>query len=177
MERVNELRIRPETGADVEEVRDVVTQAFAGVEHSTGTEAAIIDALRAEGALSVSLVAVRDGEVIGHVAASPVKISSGTDGWFGIGPVAVRPERQGGGVGSTLMRRAVETLRRHGAAGAVLLGEPGFYSRFGFRTVPGLTYPGAPAEYFLALPFADGPPPQGEVTYHRAFDVPPPELR
>lgn len=167
---MNQLHIRPETEADVEVVRDVVTQAFAGVEHSDGSEPAIVDALREAGALTVSLVAEQDGVVIGHVAASPVRIGETAAGWYGIGPVAVHPDQQGRGIGSALMEQVVDTLRVAGAAGAVLLGEPAFYTRFGFRQVPGLSYPGAPAEYFLALPFTDTPPPAGAASYHEAFN-------
>lgn len=166
---MNQLHIRTETTGDVEVVRDVVTQAFAGVEHSDGSEPAIVDALREAGALTVSLVAEQDGEVTGHVAVSPVSIGGTTAGWYGIGPVAVRPDRQGRGIGSLLMAHVLDTLRGAGAAGAVLLGEPEFYNRFGFRRITGLVYPGAPAEYFLALPLIDAPPPTGEVSYHAAF--------
>lgn len=168
---MNQLQIRPETRADIEVVRDVVKQAFDGVEHSAGTEPAIVDALREAGALTVSLAAVRGGEIIGHVAASPVEISDGTPGWSGIGPVAVRPDLQGAGVGSALMEHVLETLRGTGATGVVLLGEPDFYTRFGFLPLAGLAYPGPPREYFLALPLNSGPTPQGTVTYHRAFGV------
>lgn len=166
---MKQLDIRPETGADTGVVRDVVTQAFADVEHSDGSEPAIVDALREARALTVSLVAEQDGKVIGHVAASPVTIADGIAGWFGIGPVAVRPDRQGAGIGSALMERVLDTLREAGAAGAVLLGDPVFYTRFGFRPVAGLTYPAAPTEYFLALPLTNAPLPGGEVSYHPAF--------
>jgi len=56
----------------------------------------------------------------------------------------------------------------------VLVGEPAFYSRFGFRAVPTLLLPGVPAEYFQALAL-HGRVPHGEVSYHEAFDVRPPE--
>ncbi len=163
-----ELRIRREAEDDVATVRRVVERAFAGVEHSDQTEPHIVDALRRAGALTASLVAVSPA-VIGHAAASPVTIGDGTEGWFGIGPVAVDPDHQGRGVGSELMERLVRELRTAGAHGAVLLGEPGFYSRFGFKVLDGLVYPDAPAKYFLALPLRDSPAPRGMVTYHPAF--------
>ncbi len=164
------LRIRRETDADIPAIHLLVARAFAGVEHSAGTEPFIVDALRRAGALTLSLLAVNP-EVVGHVAASPVTIGDGTKGWFGIGPVAVDPPRQGRGVGSALMERVLEELRDGDAAGAVLLGEPEFYSRFGFRAIEGLTYPEAPPDHFLTLPFRDDPAPQGVVTYHPAFHV------
>lgn len=68
------------------------------------------------------------------------------------------------------MRHALERLRLLDAAGCVLLGDPGYYSRFGFRAVAGLVYPGVPAEYFQALSL-DGSMAQGVVTYHPAFEA------
>ena len=65
---------------------------------------------------------------------------------------------------------AISALQAQSAQGCVLLGEPDYYRRFGFRTVPGLELPGVPAEYFQALSF-EGPPPQGQVSYHRAFNA------
>ncbi|GHC23545.1 hypothetical protein GCM10008094_12940 [Aidingimonas halophila] len=59
-------------------------------------------------------------------------------------------------------------LQKRGARGCVVLGEPGYYSRFGFRAVPGLILPGVPPEYFMALAWGDDVP-QGEVAYHSAF--------
>lgn len=167
---MKQLHIRHETGADTDVVRDVVTQDFADVEYSDGSEPAIVDALGEADALTVSLVALEDQEVIGHVAASPVTIGDGTVDWAGIGPVTARPDRQGRGVCSALMEHILAALCDAGAAGAVLPGEPEFYSRFDFRPAEGLTYPGGPAEYFLALSFTDDPWPVGEVSYHPAFN-------
>lgn len=160
--------IRPEQPTDAAAIRRVVKAAFDTAEHSDHTEHDIVDALRAADALAVSLVVEDEGSVIGYVAASPVTIGTTSVGWLGIGPVAVSPVRQGTGIGSALMKAALERLRHSGAAGAVVLGEPGYYRRFGFERVPGLNFPGAPSEYFLALSF--GPKiPVGEAHYHRAF--------
>src|SRR5690606_39869862 len=82
-----------------------------------------------------SKVAESDGEIIGHVAISPVRISDSADGWFGLGPISVLPEFQGQGVGSQLMKSALDELEARGAAGCVVLGEPGYYGRFGFKVV------------------------------------------
>lgn len=75
--------------------------------------------------LSVSLVAECDGEVVGHVAASPVTLSEGTTEWFGLGPVSVLPAWQGRGIGSALMEACLSRLRERGARGCLLVGEPG----------------------------------------------------
>ncbi len=120
--------------------------------------------------LSVSLVAECDGEVVGHVAASPVTLSEGTTEWFGLGPVSVLPAWQGRGIGSALMEACLSRLRERGARGCLLVGEPGYYQRFGFRHLPELILPGVPPEYFMALNWSDDRP-QGEVDFHPAFEA------
>ncbi len=164
------LEIRPETPADAGAITEVIVAAFTAAEHVDGTEQFIVEALRKAGALTLSLVAERDGEIIGHVAVSPVTISDGTRGWYGLGPIAVLPARQEQGVGSALMRAALASLEARGAEGLVLLGDPAYYRRFGFRTIDGLVYPGPPPEYFMALPLGESLP-SGEVSYHAAFDA------
>ncbi|QZD91082.1 N-acetyltransferase [Qipengyuania aurantiaca] len=162
------LTIRPESPADHAQIAVVTEAAFAEVEHSDGSEVAIVERLRAEGDLALSLVA-EDGErIVGHVAVSPVKISDGTTGWFGLGPISVLPSCQREGVGLRLMQRAIADTRSQGARGIVLLGEPAYYTRFGFEHDPKLAYPGPPAEYFQRL-VLDGDPPSGTVTYAPAF--------
>lgn len=129
-----------------------------------------MNALREAGKLSVSLVCELDGVVVGHVAVSPVTISDGSQGWFGLGPISVVPQHQKQGIGTKLMEQALVELKNRGAAGCVLVGEPGFYYRFGFKVVEGLVLPDVPPEYFLALPFS-AEIPHGEVMYHEAFSA------
>jgi putative acetyltransferase len=160
--------IRDERASDAAVIRAVVESAFETAPHSSGTEPSIIDALRAAGALSVSLVAVEEGDIVGHVAFSPVTIDGGAQGWFGLGPVAVRPDRQQRGIGDMLIRRGLERLMHTGANGCVVLGEPGYYGRFGFESDPALGYGNVPPGYFQRIVFK-GPPPAGEVAYHSAF--------
>lgn len=167
------LSIRPETAADVASIHALTADAFVNAEHSSHTEHFIVDALRERGELAVSLVAEQDGQVLGHVALSPVVIGDGSAGWFGLGPISVAPQRQGQGIGSALMQAALDALRERGARGCVLLGEPGYYGRFGFRAEPGLVLPGVPAEYFQAL-CLQPPMAQGEVRYSPAFEAGPP---
>lgn len=162
--------IRKEVPADVSAIEAVTVAAFRSAEHSSGTEQHIIAALRGAGELVISLVAEEHGQVVGHLAASPVAISDGAANWYSLGPVSVVPERQAQGVGTLLVTSALEELRILGAAGCVVLGDPGYYGRFGFKVVDGLVYPGVPAAYFQALSF-DGRFPQGEVAYHEAFSA------
>ena len=159
--------IRPEAPADAAAISTLTEAAFAGAEHSDGTEAQIVERLRDAGALLISLVAVRDGQIIGHVAFSDVTIGGQDLAWVGLGPVSVSPALQAGGVGSALIREGFSRLQTT-RKGCVVLGDPGYYARFGFTVRPGLTYPGVPPEYFMALAW-DGAPPQGEVAYHPAF--------
>lgn len=172
--------LREEQSDDAEAIADLVQAAFDGAPHSDGTEAAILDGLRRAGALRLSLVAERDGAIVGQVAFSPVTVSpvtvppvtgDGADrGWLGLGPVAVHPQHQGQGIGGGLIRQGLEQLEAQGAAGCVVLGDPGYYQRFGFRADPGLVLPGPPAEYFQAL-VLNGPSVTGVVAYHPAFSA------
>jgi putative acetyltransferase len=118
--------------------------------------------------LAVSLVAVQGGEVVGHVAFSPVSIAGAGGGWYGLGPVSVEPALQGRGVGQALIRAGIERLVERDAAGCVVLGDPGYYRRFGFESDPALYYADAPAPYFQRL-VLKGPSPRGEAVYHPAF--------
>jgi putative acetyltransferase len=163
-----EIRIRPELADDVEVIEAVTTAAFLNAPHTAHTEQFVVAALRRAGALSISLAAEVDGAVVGHVAVSPVSLSDGTKGWFGLGPISVVPALQGRGIGSYLMRDALEILRTRGAAGCVLVGDPGYYERFGFRAEPKLSCSGVPPQNLLALPFGS-PAPKADITFHAAF--------
>ncbi|MDX3775646.1 N-acetyltransferase [Chromatiaceae bacterium AAb-1] len=162
------MRIRNELPSDTTAIEVVTVAAFKNTAHTDHTEQFIIRELRNYGALSVSLVAEDGGAVIGHVAVSPVTISSGAAGWYGLGPISVTPERQGSGIGTQLMWAVLNELRSSGASGCVVLGEPGYYSRFGFVADPGLVLSGVPPEYFQAISFS-GSLPAGTVSYHDAF--------
>jgi len=163
--------IRDEASGDAAAIRAVTLAAFRDMPYSEQTEAAIVDALRAAGALAISLVATEGDAVVGHVAVSPVTIA-GTEapGWYGLGPLSVRPDRQRRGIGTALMRAVVERLRTRGARGCVLVGHPAYYARFGFGDTGGLGYPGVPSGYFRALAFADEVP-AGIVAFHPGFSA------
>lgn len=163
--------IRDEQEGDAAAIRAVTLAAFQNMPYSQQTEAAIVDALRAAGALAVSLVAVEGDEVTGHVAFSPIAIDGApASGWFGVGPLSVRPDRQRKGIGTALMRAGLERLEKSGGKGCALVGDPAYYRRFGFRTTPSLTYPEVPAEYFQVLELASDAP-SGTVAFHPAFEA------
>jgi len=166
------LRIDPERPGDVIEIGQITAAAFAPMQFSSGAEARIIDALREAGALSVSLVATTaDGELVGHIAFSPVRIDDQPGDWYALGPVSVAPQMQRRGVGSALITKGLDRLRELMARGCVLLGSPDYYSRFGFLSEPTLTYQGKPNAYFQRL-VLKGPPAKGDVSFHPAFGAP-----
>ncbi|CAK7256139.1 putative acetyltransferase [Shinella sp. WSC3-e] len=160
--------LRPERPDDVNAIRALTETAFRTAPHADGTEHVIIDRLRAAGALTLSLVVESDGVIIGHVAFSPVTVSDGSANWYGLGPISVDPSRQGEGIGGRLVEEGLQRLKALGAAGCVLLGDPGYYGRFGFAADPKLTLDGVPPEYFMRVAFSPvygG----GTVSYHPGF--------
>lgn len=162
------LVIRDETPADVNAIAEVTLEAFRTLEISNQTEQFIIAALRAAGALTVSLVAETDGRVVGHVAFSPVSVSDGSPDWYSLGPVSVRPALQRRGIGAAMIREGLDRLKALNARGCCVVGHPDYYPRFGFRSVPGFVHEGVPPEVFLALSF-DGSFPSGVVEFHDGF--------
>lgn len=162
------IRIRKEQPQDILGIHQTTVAAFLEAVHSDHTEQFIVNALRESGALSVSLVAIDNEEIVGHVTLSRVSISDGTNEWYGLGPISVLPCKQGNGIGTKLIEAAKEELHKIAAGGCVLLGDPDYYCRFGFKPLQGLVLPSVPAEYFQALYF-QGSLPQGSVTYHSAF--------
>lgn len=167
---VDGLVIRVETPADIPGVRAVNEAAF-----ETAEEAALVDALREGGKLVLSLVADLDGELVGHVLFTDIVMEPGSaeDRMLGLAPVAVLPECRGRGIGSSLVRRGVEDCRELGYRGIVVLGHPGFYSRFGFVPASrhGITcIYDAPDEAFMALALGAAPLPRGRALYQPEFN-------
>ncbi|GAB7022558.1 GNAT family N-acetyltransferase [Salidesulfovibrio brasiliensis] len=166
--------IRNEHAADLGSITEIHYAAFKDhPQHEPGaepTEHRIVERLRDAGALAFSLVAEVGGEPVGHIALSPTLIGNDSSGWFLLGPVGVQPEHQGKGIGSALVREAIRLMRESGAAGIALIGNPGFYGRFGFVCREGLTFKIVPPEYVLALSL-NGSDPQGEVGHHEAFGL------
>ena len=162
--------IRNEKDSDIEAISEVTIAAFTNHPYSQNTEQFIIKALRAANALAVSLVAVMEGRVVGHIAFSPVSISGRSCDWYGLGPISVLPDRQKQGIGKALMNEGLSALRNRGAKGCALVGDPGFYKRFGFRNLPDLTLEGVPREYFLALPFGENRA-SGVMVFHEGFSA------
>jgi len=169
------MNIRPEIQSDAAAIEALTYQAFENHPHhapgAKPTEHLIVNKLRASGELSLSLVAEDETGIIGQIALSPVAINGAVSNWYGLGPVSVVPTRQEQGIGGQLIKLAIKEIAAQGAEGVVLLGEPAYYTRFGFKSGSSLTLPGVPAEYFMArtLRGDETAIPVGEVTYSSAF--------
>lgn len=162
------MRIRSEKAGDEAAIRALTLAAFEPMAFSDGSEADIVDRLRADDDLALSLVATEGDEIVGHVAFSPVLIG-GERGWFGLGPVSARPDRQRRGIGSRLIADGMAVMEERGAAGFVLVGDPDYYGRFGFRSDGRLTYGDVPARYVQWRALGTEPP-AGLLRYAPAFD-------
>ncbi len=119
--------VRPETRADISAIHAIHRASF-----PTDAEAMLVDRLRVGHHLTVSLVAEVRDEVVGHIAFSPVSISSGLSG-VGLAPVAVSEPHRNRGVATALIRAGLTECRTAGFGWVVVLGEPEYYRRFGFR--------------------------------------------
>ncbi|MBU1174002.1 MAG: N-acetyltransferase [Alphaproteobacteria bacterium] len=159
--------IRDERHGEEKAIAELTTLAFTTLAMASGTEAAIVDALRQAGALTLSLLAEQDGEIVGHVAFSPAVLGK-IEGWYGLGPVSVRPDLHKQGIGSALIKAGLDRLRVLGASGCVVIGHPAYYPRFGFAANPRLTFLGEAGEHVMALSFG-GSEPAGEVGFHPVF--------
>jgi putative acetyltransferase len=160
--------IRNETISDIEAISKVTIAAFQNLQISNHTEQFIINALRNANALTISLVAEIEGQVVGHIAFSPVTISDGAIGWYGLGPASVLPKYQNKVIGKSLISEGLSLLKKLGGQGCVLVGHPNYYKRLGFRNFPALVHEGVPQEVFFALPFTEKVP-EGIVVFHEGF--------
>jgi putative acetyltransferase len=148
--------VREERPEDRAAIHRVNREAFGQV-----TEADVVDRLRANGKVTLSLVAEVNGQVVGHILFTPVTIGAavGTIFVLGLAPMAVLPSYQRRGIGHRLVERALSRLRAAGHRGVVVLGHPAYYPRFGF--VPAGIY-GIRSEYdapdaaFMALELIPG---------------------
>ena len=160
--------LRNERNGDIGAITEITIAAFKNHPISNHTEQFIINALRAAGALTISLVAEIDGQVVGHIAFSPVTVSDGATGWYGLGPVSVLPDDQKQGIGKALINEGLSLLKDMGGQGCALAGDTNYYKRFGFKNYAELVHEGIPQEVFLVLPFTEKIP-KGTVVFHEGF--------
>lgn len=162
------MSIRNEEASDIDTIAEVTKAAFKEYSYSQQTEHLTIHDLRVAGALTTSLVSEIDGQVVGHIALSPVTISDGTTNWYGLGPVSVLPEYQGRRIGTALVNSGLALLKSMSGKGIVLLGLPTYFNRFGFWSYPQLIHEGTPQEVFVAKSLVERVP-RGTVEFHQAF--------
>ena len=163
------LTIRPETGDDAEAIRLVHLAAF-----PTGAEADLVARLHEDYDSEISLVAEQNGEIVGHVLLSRMTVSGGGQAFraLGLGPVGILPGAQGSGVGSELIRAALAIAGTLGEEVVFVLGDPDYYTRFGFSAEAAAPFSSPYAgPYFMALwlrppPAASAP---GSAAYAPAF--------
>ena len=169
------MLIRRETPADHMVVHRLHSEAFRREPGVTPVEAPLVDELRADGDLidALSRVALRDAEIAGHVCCSRARIGEDTTAAVGLGPLGVLPAYQRGGVGSALMHAVLGAADALGYGVVVLLGDPAYYSRFGFVAASTLSI-GSPdpkwGKYFQARTLSEYKPAQaGAFEYAPAF--------
>ncbi|MEA3012687.1 MAG: putative acetyltransferase [Sphingomonadales bacterium] len=158
--------LRPAEPSDAAAIRRVLMAAF-----PTAAEADLVEYLTRDGDAIVSLVAEREGEVIGHLLLSRMRVSGA---WraVGLGPVGVIPGFRGGGIGAGLTEAALAIARATGEDLVFVLGEPDYYRRFGFSAETAAPFASPYAgPYFMALALRPGValPAAGEAAYARAF--------
>lgn len=166
--------VRAESPRDSAAVYEVNRAAFGRPD-----EAALVDALREAGAPLVSMVAVEDGTVVGHILFSPVSVEPESPNGFravGLAPLAVLLARQGRGVGSELVESGIEECRRRGYDAIFVLGDPPYYRRFGFvpAAASGLRCEfSVPEEAFMGKELRPGAldGARGLVRYRMEFDA------
>jgi putative acetyltransferase len=162
------IEIRAEMQADFKDIHEITESAFKDRPYADGDEHELIEKLRSVQALTLSLVAVDSGQLVGQITFSPATLSSGSQPWFALGPISVLPSRQGEGVGSKLINEGLRQIQELGALGCILTGDPDYYSRFGFDFSPQNVPENEPVEYFM-LKVLKGQSPDGKFSFHGAF--------
>lgn len=162
--------IRHETAGDADAVRSVLTTAFGGDD-----EATLVGLLRDSGEVVLSLVALVEDEIVGHVLFSRLVIRAHARAFSGVAlaPLAVLPAVERRGIGSALVRQGIRLLNDSGETIAIVLGDPEYYARFGFSTQLAQSlrsrYSG-PAFMALEIKPAALAGVAGDVEYPAAFD-------
>lgn len=163
--------IRFERTGDERAIHAMVTRAFDGHPYSDGDEQDVIDRLRQDSDLILSLVAVDGDTILGQITYSPAILMNGDLGWVVLGPVAVEPAHQGNGIGRALIESGEAVMKERRAKGVTVLGDPQIYSRFGFEPDTPMWLAGELGWAFQVKSFG-APIPDCEQRYVRAFDPP-----
>jgi len=161
-----QITIHLESPDDKSKIFRVVSSAF---EHPT--EAQLVDLIRDRNQALISLTAVQDSEIVGHVLVSPIAIEPASPGLYGgLAPLSVLPRLQRKGIGSLLMQEAIARSREIGLSALFLLGHPDYYARFGFtRSHIGNEYDATDAFMHIELDHASLTNVEGIAKYVEAF--------
>jgi len=164
------VTIRPEAAADAPAIHELLAHAF-----ETAAEAELVDRLGRDGDLVLSLVATDAAQaVVGHVAFPRLRVDSAGREWSAIGlaPLAVAATHRRRGIGAALARAGLDRLAAQGETLVFVMGNPAYYTRFGFALATAQPFICAYAgPYFMALRLADTAPRAGTVRYPAAFDL------
>lgn len=163
--------VRPEKEEDYSDVRKVNELAF-----GQPNEANLVDALRERAHPYISLVAMVDEKIVGHIFFSPVTIQSDDNSFtaMGLAPMAVLPALQKQGIGSLLVREGLKECLRIGQDIVVVLGHADYYPRFGFVTAKEkglISEYEVPDKYFMVAELTPNAlnSRKGLVVYHSEF--------
>ena len=166
------LNIRKERDSDIEEVYGINVRAF-----DTDAEAKLVDRLRSSGVFYISLVAEENGHIVGHILFTPVELAGSPQGLrlMGLAPMAVLPEFQNRGIGSSLVEAGLEHCKEENIDAVFVLGHPDYYPKFGF--LQSVKYGikseyDVPDEVFMAIELKNGilDGKHGTIRYHKEFE-------
>jgi putative acetyltransferase len=155
------------------DIAAITLEAFTRKYGSGDKEVAIIDRLRPDGDVVVELVALDGGAVVGHAMFSRAVVTPSTIKVAALGPVCARIDRQKCGIGSALIQEGLARCKAMGFDAVVLLGDPGYYKRFGFtRRAARVLDSEYAGPYFQALELRGGALSGGRwsFNYPRAFE-------
>lgn len=157
------IAIRKETIVDYPIIFEIIRDAFPGIEHSGGDECFIVERLRKNTGFvpELSLVEETDGEVVGHILFSKIKIQNGEDNFevLSLASVSVKPGFQNKGIGSSLIREGLKIATETGHTAVIVLGHPEYYPRFGFKMASSWKIKApfeVPDEVFMAMELLPG---------------------
>lgn len=164
------INVRDEHAEDIPVVHELNVLAF-----ETETEANLVDILRESAGPIISLVAIEDETIVGHILFTPVELNGRSSlKIMGLAPMAVAPERQRSGIGSALINEGLNRCGELGAGAVVVLGHPAYYPKFGF--VPASTTNinceyDVPDDVFMVLELTADylSAVNGTIKYHEAF--------
>jgi len=170
----DETGIRAATAADAEAVDTLIRAAFAGTDFGHQGESELVRLIQAGGDALVSLVAERDGAIVGHILLSRMSIEAEGAALSGAGlaPVSVAPGSQGQGIGDALIRAGLDALRGQGVGMSFVLGHADYYPRFGYSPALAARFasPFAGPHFMAMMLDSDAPWPQGgRADYAPAF--------